>query len=92
VKELLTVPMSDNFEFQCEETNTERDAVAVLAELRSQLNTWTFSTKSRAMLDLLLGGVSQRAAAEEYGVSLRTIRAWQHTALIELRERMQYAA
>jgi transposase len=40
----------------------------------------------------LLGGVSQRAAAEEYGVSLRTIRAWQHTALIELRERMQYAA
>jgi DNA-directed RNA polymerase specialized sigma24 family protein len=84
--------MSDNFEFLCEETNTERDAVAVLAELRSQLNTWTFSTKSRAMLDLLLGGVSQRAAAEEYGVSLRTIRAWQHTALIELRERMQYAA
>ena len=92
VKELLTVPMSDNFEFLCEETSPERNAVEVLAELRSQLNTWTFSSKSRAMLDLLLGGVSQRDAAQEYGVSLRTIRAWQHTALIELRERMQYAA
>lgn len=91
VKELPTVPMTDNFEFLYEEADSERDAVEMLAELRSQVNAWTFSTKSRAMLDLLLGGVSQRDAAARYGVSLRTIRAWQHNALIELRERMQCA-
>lgn len=89
VKQVLTVPMSENFQFLCEENYLDRDATEILAELRVSIDTWAFTSKSRAMLESMLGGVQQHQLATDYAVSLRTIRAWQRNALIELRERMQ---